>query len=122
MPEYWTIARTARLPCCARRARRHRRRDRSPVRLLAAQAAEAAAPRQPVRLWRARQLCQGALLRGPPPARLPHALTRARASPFQIFGKHPILWLLPTNQGIEGNGIFYELSVESQAGPGEKLW
>ena len=56
----------------------------------------------------------------PPPDR--HALTRARASPSQIFGKHPILWLLPTNQGIEGNGIFYELSVESQAGPGEKLW
>ena len=57
-------------------------------------------------------------------ARLPPAACTAhlRASPFQIFGKHPILWLLPTNQGIEGNGIFYELSVESQAGPGEKLW
>ena len=68
----------------------------------------------------ARQLCQGALLRGPPAARPSRSHPRARLP--QIFGKHPILWLLPTNQGIEGNGIFYELSVESQAGPGEKLW
>lgn len=24
-------------------------------------------------------------------------------------GRHPLLWLLPTNQGVEGNGIFFEL-------------
>ena len=38
------------------------------------------------------------------------------------LGIYPLLWLVPTRTGIEGNGIFYELSVESQAGPGEKLW
>ena len=26
-------------------------------------------------------------------------------------GKHPLLWLLPTNQGVEGNGIFFELNI-----------
>ena len=26
-------------------------------------------------------------------------------------GRHPLLWLLPTNQGVEGNGIFFELNI-----------
>ena len=34
----------------------------------------------------------------------------ARANLSKVFGRHPVLWLLPTNQGIEGNGIFFELS------------
>ena len=33
-----------------------------------------------------------------------------RANLAKAFGRHPILWLLPTNHGIEGNGIFFELS------------
>ena len=36
----------------------------------------------------------------------------------KVFGRHPFLWLLPTNQGIEGNGIFFELS-EKGVGGGE---
>ena len=34
----------------------------------------------------------------------------ARANLAKVLGRHPVLWLLPTNQGIEGNGIFFELS------------
>jgi len=34
----------------------------------------------------------------------------ARANLAKAFGRHPVLWLLPTNHGIEGNGIFFELS------------
>ena len=26
-------------------------------------------------------------------------------------GKHPLLWLLPTNQGVDGNGIFFEINL-----------
>jgi palmitoyltransferase len=26
-------------------------------------------------------------------------------------GRHPFLWCLPTNQGVEGNGIFFELNI-----------
>ena len=29
----------------------------------------------------------------------------------RAFGRHPLLWLLPTNRGVEGNGIFFELNV-----------
>jgi hypothetical protein len=32
-----------------------------------------------------------------------------------VLGRHPILWLLPTNQGIEGNGIFFELAAAAAA-------
>lgn len=31
-------------------------------------------------------------------------------------GRHPLLWLLPSNQGVEGNGIFFELHVEGHTG------
>jgi hypothetical protein len=42
----------------------------------------------------------------------------ARANVSKVLGRHPVLWLLPTNQGIEGNGIFFELSgAEPAADP-----
>ena len=41
----------------------------------------------------------------------------ARANLAKVLGRHPILWLLPTNQGIEGNGIFFELSGPEAADP-----
>ena len=28
-------------------------------------------------------------------------------------GRNPLLWLLPSNQGVEGNGIFFELNVSN---------
>jgi len=39
----------------------------------------------------------------------------ARTNLAKVLGRHPILWLLPTNQGIEGNGIFFELSAPAAA-------
>jgi len=47
----------------------------------------------------------------------------ARQSPFDFglrgnlsraCGRQPLLWLLPTNQGVEGNGIFFETNVSSE--------
>ena len=38
-----------------------------------------------------------------------------RGNLSKVFGRHPLLWLLPTNQGMEGNGIFFELSVDGDA-------
>ena len=29
-------------------------------------------------------------------------------------GKQPLLWLLPTNHGVEGNGIFFELNLSPE--------
>ena len=34
----------------------------------------------------------------------------------KVFGRHPFLWLLPTNQGIEGNGIFFEPKMSLDGG------
>ena len=33
-------------------------------------------------------------------------------------GRHPLLWLLPSNQGVEGNGIFFELRTQGAHGDG----
>ena len=33
-------------------------------------------------------------------------------------GRHPMLWLLPSNQGVEGNGIFFELRMEDSHADG----
>ena len=34
----------------------------------------------------------------------------------RVCGRHPLLWALPTNQGVEGNGIFFELAFGSESG------
>ena len=34
-----------------------------------------------------------------------------RGNLSRVCGKQPLLWLLPTNQGVEGNGIFFELNL-----------
>ncbi len=34
-------------------------------------------------------------------------------------GRHPLLWLLPTNQGVEGNGIFFDNYGGVDAGDGD---
>ena len=39
----------------------------------------------------------------------------ARGNLGRVCGRHPLLWLLPTNQGVEGNGIFFELSGGSDS-------
>ena len=35
----------------------------------------------------------------------------ARGNLSRSFGRHPLMWCLPTNQGVEGNGIFFELNI-----------
>ncbi len=40
----------------------------------------------------------------------------------KVFGKHPVLWLLPTNQGMEGNGIFFEVEPHADAVAGRSPW
>ena len=42
------------------------------------------------------------------------AAIQASANFAKVFGRHPFLWLLPTNQGIEGNGIFFELNLSEE--------
>ena len=46
-----------------------------------------------------------------------------RGNFYRTFGKSPLLWLLPTNAGVEGNGIFFDLAVEAETpkAPGE-VW
>ena len=34
-----------------------------------------------------------------------------RRNMSRVCGRHPLMWLLPTNQGVEGNGIFFELNL-----------
>jgi len=43
----------------------------------------------------------------------------AKGNFVRACGRHPLLWMLPTNQGVEGNGIFFELNV---AGDAEVPW
>ena len=40
----------------------------------------------------------------------------------KVFGRHPLLWLLPTNQGMEGNGIFFEVEPHADAVAGRSPW
>ncbi len=40
-----------------------------------------------------------------------------RGNLARTCGRHPLLWLLPTNQGVEGNGIFFELSGGGDGDP-----
>lgn len=57
-------------------------------------------------------------------AKPPKPRQQAGRSPFDFglrgnfartCGKQPLLWLLPTNQGVEGNGIFFELNVSTRS-------
>ena len=41
---------------------------------------------------------------------------------LRAFGRQPFLWFLPTNQGVEGNGIFFELKLEPGVGGGGDEW
>ena len=59
-------------------------------------------------------------------AKPPKPRQQAGRSPFDFglrgnfartCGKQPLLWLLPTNQGVEGNGIFFELNVSTSSDP-----
>lgn len=42
-----------------------------------------------------------------------------RGNLARVFGRHPFLWLLPTNQSIVGNGIFFE---NASPNPGDKAF
>ena len=35
---------------------------------------------------------------------------------LRACGRHPLLWMLPTNQGVEGNGIFFEVQLDGSGG------
>ena len=41
----------------------------------------------------------------------------ARGNFLRTCGKTPLLWFLPTNAGVEGNGIFFDLAVDPSPQP-----